>query len=63
MHDARDAAAVLGLHQQHVAAVALGHDLILQVFRGFLAAQVRLERAAQPCFLLSQAIADQPQLR
>ena len=63
VHDARNAAAVLGLHEQHVAAVALGDDLILQVLRRLLAAQVRLERAAQPRLLLAQPIADQPQLR
>ena len=32
------------LHDEHVAAVALGDDLILQVLRRVLAAQVRLER-------------------
>ena len=51
------------LHDQHVAAVALGDDLILQVLRGVLAAQVRLERAAQPRPLLAQPVADALQLR
>ena len=55
-------AAVLGLDDEHVAAVALGDDLILQVFRGLLAAQVRLERAAQPRALLAQALANELQL-
>ena len=63
VHDARDAAAVLGLHDEDVAAVPLGDDLILQVFRRLLAAQVRLERAAQPRPLLAQALANQLQLR
>ena len=40
--------AVLGLDDEHVAAVAVGDDLVLQVLRGVLAAQERLERAAQP---------------
>ena len=57
------AAAMLGLHDQHVAAVALGDDLLLQVLRRVLAAQVRLERAAQPRALLAQPIADALQLR
>ena len=52
------AAAMLGLDDQHVAAVALGDDLILQVLRRLLAAQVRLERAAQPRALLAQPVAD-----
>ena len=41
------AAAMLGPHHQHVAAVALGDDLLLQILRRVLAAQVRLERRAQ----------------
>ena len=57
------AAAVLGLDDEHVAAVALGDDLILQVLRGVLAAQVRLERAAQPRALLAQPLANALQLR
>ena len=48
MHDSRDRAAVFGAHDQHVAAVAIGDDLLLQVLRRVLAAQVGLERAAQP---------------
>ena len=51
-------AAVLGLDEEHVAAVPLGDDLILQILRGVLAAQVRLERAAQPRALLAEAIAN-----
>ena len=52
-------AAVLGLARQHVAAVPLGDDLILQILRRVLAAQVRLERAAQPRPLLAQPVANQ----
>ena len=62
VHDARNRGAVLGAHHQHVAAVALGDDLLLQVLRRVLAAQVRLERAAQPRALLAQPIADALQL-
>ena len=46
---------MLGLHQQHVAAVALGDDLVLQVLRRVLAAQVRVQRLAQLGPLPSQA--------
>ena len=56
-------AAMLGADDQHVAAVAVGDDLLLEILRGVLAAQVRLERAAQPRPLLAQPIADAPQLR
>ena len=48
VHDARDRRAMLAAHDQHVAAVAIGDDLLLQVLRGVAAAQVRFERAAQP---------------
>ena len=44
------------------AAVALRDDLILEVFRGVLSTEERLERAAQPCPLLPQAIANAFQL-
>jgi hypothetical protein len=60
--DARDRAAVLGAHEQHVAAVAVGDDLVLQVLGGVAAAEVRLEGAAQPAPLLAQAVAHRPQL-
>ena len=60
VHDAGNAAAMLGLDDEHVAAVPLGDDLILQVLRRVLAAQVRLERAAQPRPLLAQPLANQP---
>ncbi len=51
------------LHDEHVAAVALGDDLFLQILRGVFPAQIRLERATQPRALLAQAIANQLQLR
>jgi hypothetical protein len=47
VHNPGYRAAVLGTHDEHVAAVAVGDDLLLQVFGGVLAAQVGLERAAQ----------------
>ena len=63
VHDAGNAAPMLGLHDEHVAAVALGDDLVLQVLRGVLAAQVGLERAAQPASAAGAAVPDDPQLR
>ena len=54
--DPRNRAALLGLDDEHIAAVALGHHLILQVLRRLLAAQVRLERAAQAGALLPQPV-------
>jgi hypothetical protein len=41
----------------------VGDDLLLQVLRGVLAPQVGFQRAAQPCPLPAQALADPPQLR
>ena len=63
MNDAGNRGPVLGANDQHVAAMAIGDDLLLEVFRGVLAAQVRLERAAQPRALPPQAVADAAQLR
>ena len=63
VHDAGDRGAVLGADDEHVAAVAIGDDLLLQVLRRVLAAQVRLERAAQARALLAQAVAQALQLR
>ncbi len=62
MDDARDRRAVFGANDQHVAAVSIGHDLLLQVLRGVLAAQIGLERPAQPRALLAQPVPDPPQL-
>ena len=44
MDDAGDRGAVLGAHDEHVAAVAIGDDLLLQVLRRVLAAEVGLQR-------------------
>ena len=60
--DARDRGAVFGANDQHVAAVSIGHDLLLQVLRRVLAAQIGLERPAQPRALLAQPVPDPPQL-
>ena len=54
--------AMLGLDDEHVAAVAIADDLILQVARRVLAAQIRLERRAQPRALLAQLRAQARQL-
>ena len=52
---------MFGLDDQHVAAVPLGDDQVLQVLRGVAPAQIRFERAAQPAALLAEAIPDAPQ--
>ena len=62
VHDAGNRAAMLRLDDQHVAAVAFGDDLILQVLRRLLAAQEGLERSAEPRPLFPLALADQFQL-
>ena len=63
VNDAGDRPAVFGPDDQHVPAMPVGDDLLLQVFRRVLAAQVGLERAAQPRPLPPQALPDPPQLR
>ena len=61
--DAGNRRAVLGLDDEHVAAVAVADDLILQILRGVLAAQIRFERRAQARPLLAQLRAQPRQLR
>ena len=63
VNDARDVAAMLGAHQQHEAAVALGHHIVLQVLRRVLAAGELLERVAEPLPQLAQPVADAAQRR
>ena len=63
VHDAGNRRALLGAHQQHVAPVAVGDDLLLQVLRRVTGAEVALERAAQPRALLPQAVANGAQRR
>ena len=53
---------MLGLHEEHVAAVPFRDDLVLQILRGVLAAQVRLERASQARALLAQPLPNELQL-
>ncbi|HYC22031.1 MAG TPA: hypothetical protein VEI94_04980 [Candidatus Bathyarchaeia archaeon] len=62
MHDARNRGSLLGLHHEHVAAGALGDDLLLQMLRRVLAAQIRFEGRPQAAALLPKAIADDPEL-
>ncbi len=62
MDDAGDRRAVFRADDEYVAAVAVGDDLLLQVLRGVLAAQVRLERAAQARPLFPESIAEALQL-
>ena len=54
-------AAMLGAHHQHVAAVALGDDLLLQILRRVLAAHELIERRAQPLPLLPEPSRIAPQ--
>ena len=63
VHDAGDRRPMLGADDEHVAAVAVGDDLLLQILRRVLAAQIGLERAAQPGPLLAQALTDAAKLR
>ncbi len=63
VHDSGNAAAMLRLHDEDVTTVPLGDDLVLQVLGRVLAAQVRLEGAAQPRLLAPQAVPYPPQLR
>ncbi len=54
---------MFGAHHQHVAAVAVGDDLLLQVLRRVALAEERLERAAQPASLRAQPVADRTERR
>ncbi len=55
--------AMLGLDDQHVAAVAVADDLVLQIARGVLTPQIGFERRPQPRPLLPQVRAQAPQFR
>ena len=57
------AGAVLAADDEHVAAVAVGNDLLLEVLRRVPAAKVGFERSAQPRPLLAQTIAQARELR
>ena len=60
--NSRNRGAMLCLDDEHVAAVAIADDLILQVFRRLFSAQVRLERGAQPRALFAKLRAQSRQL-
>ena len=62
VHDSRNGGAMFGANHEHVAAVAIRHDLLLQILRRVLAAEVRFQRSAQPRPLLPQALPDRFQL-
>jgi len=53
---------MLGPHEQDVAPVAIGDDLILQVLLRVLAPDVRFQRVPEPRPLLAQPLADAPEL-
>ena len=63
VHDAGDGGPVLGLDHQHVAPVAVGDHLLLQVLRRVSSAEERLQGAAQPRTLTAQPPADAGKLR
>ena len=61
--DSRNRGAMLAADDEHVAAVAVGDDLLLQILRRVPAAQIGLERAPQPRALFTQPIPQAGQLR
>ena len=61
--DSRNCRAMLAADDEDVAAVAVGHDLLLEILGRVAAAQVRFERSTQPRPLFSQAIAQCRELR
>jgi hypothetical protein len=63
VHDAGNPASMFRSDDEHIAAVALGDDLFLQILRGIFPAKIRFERATKPRALLAQAISYQLQLR
>ena len=62
MDDAGDRRAVFRSNDENVPSIPVGHDLLLQVFRRVLAAQIRLERAAKSGPLLAKPLAQILQL-
>ena len=54
MDDAGYRCAMLGLDDQHVAAIAIAHDLILEISRRILSAKIRFERRPQARALFAQ---------
>ena len=61
--DAGNGAAMLGAHDEHVAAVAIGDDLLLEVFGGVAAAHEPLQRGPQLRALAPKPLADAGQRR
>jgi hypothetical protein len=49
---------MFGANHQHMTAVAIRDDLLLQIFRGLAAAQERVERRTKALLLAAQAIAN-----
>ena len=63
VNDAGNRGSMFGANHQHVATVAVGDDLFLQILRGFASAQERIERGPQALFLSAQALADRRERR
>src|SRR5687768_15818722 len=63
VNDAGNGRSVFGAHNEYVSSVAVGDDLLLQIFGGVFAAEIRLERATQPGPLFPQPFAEALQLR
>ncbi len=63
VHDSRNGGAMFGANHEHVAPVAVRHDLLLEILRRVLAAEVRFQRSAQPRPLLPQPLPDRLQRR
>jgi hypothetical protein len=61
--DAVDAALVLGAHRDHIAALALRDQRLLQIGFDIAAVHEALQRAEQPFLRHAQFAADAPQLR
>ena len=59
--DSGNRGAMLGLHDENIAAVAVADHLILQILRRILAPQIRLERRAEARSLLAQVRAQSRQ--
>ena len=58
MNDSGNRRSMFGANHQHMTAVAIGDDLLLEIFRGLAAAQERVERRTKALLLPAQAIAN-----
>ncbi len=63
VHDSGNRGAMFGSNDEHVASIAIRDDLLLQVFRCVLAAQIGFQRAAQAGALFPQSIPHASELR